>query len=113
MTLDGPAFIDALQAYATNPDRVIGERVEWVNGGIDDDGAVVVLYKVAGSPSIYGRRYVLEAFAAMFSPGTTIAELAWTAFVDEMSDPSGEGILRDVGWARSLVGDADQVHWHS
>lgn len=72
----------------------------------------MTLDRVDGIPSLRGRRYALEAFAAGFDPTVDTLKLAWIAFADEISEPSGPGALRDMDWAATLAPDPIAVHWH-
>lgn len=112
MKHDSATFLDELRRLATNPARGIGSNIHWVGGGAQREGEAVILYRVDGIPSLQGRRYVLETFSAQFDPTVDTAELAWIAFADEISEPSGPGELRDTDWAVNLTPDPSAVRWH-
>lgn len=71
----------------------------------------MVLYREREGGPVLGYRLDLVAFAALFKPDPTMAELAEIVYVDDICSPAGPGVRRDVTWADDLVEDPGAIQW--
>jgi len=72
---------------------------------------VVVLYREYARGPVLGRRYDLQAHAALFKPDPSPQDLAETVFWNDVVDPTGRGEVLGVNWADGLGVERRDIQW--
>ena len=106
------SVIALIKKKLTNPNRIIADHVVLLDGRVEDDGSLVVIYREHPRSEVLGWRRLREVLQRDFAPSDP-ESIASAVVANEIGDPSAN--IRHTGrsdWGKGLAFHGQLILWH-
>ena len=106
------SVIALIKKKLTDPNRIIADHVVLLDGRVEDDGSLVVIYREHPRSEVLGWRRLREVLQRDFAPSDP-ESIASAVVANEIGDPSAK--IRQTGhsdWGQGPAVHAQSISWH-